>query len=83
MRDILFKVNEAIANYYNKYERHPNTILINENDLNLLKHNSMPFIADSKILKEKALYEVYGLKIIPIKYGEIQAIEEVLLWKLN
>ena len=78
MNDILFKVNEAIKNYYNKYERQPNAILINENDLILLKYNSFPCFAIDLTLKEKTIYKVYGLKIIPIKYGEIQAIEELL-----
>ena len=77
--DILFKVNEAIKNYYNKHERQPNAILINENDLFWLKYNSLPSFKTDITSKEKAIYEVYGLKIIPIKYGEIQAVEE-LLW---
>ena len=76
--DILFKVNEAIKNYYNKHERQPNAILINENDLFWLKYNSLPSFKTDITSKEKAIYEVYGLKIIPIKYGEIQAVEELL-----
>lgn len=77
MIDILFKVNEAIEDYYNKYERQPNTILINKNDLDLLKHNSLPFSMDKETLKEKAIVEIYGLKVIPIKYGEIQVVEVI------
>lgn len=78
MNDIILKVNEAVKNYYNKYERYPNTILINENDLNLLKHNSSPFLVDDKTLREKNIYEICGLIVIPIKYGEIQVVEVLL-----
>lgn len=79
MNDVLLRVDEAIKNYCNKYERRPNAVLINERDLNLLRYSSLPFLKEDKVIKEKAVYEVYGLKIIPIKYGEIQAIEEVSL----
>lgn len=79
MNDILWKVYEAKKNYYNKYERMPNAILINENDLTLLKYETIPYKVDSKTLKEKSIYKVFGLKVIPIKYGEIQAVEEVSL----
>lgn len=75
MNDILFKVQEAISDYYNKYEREPNAVLINENDLNLLKLLSAPFRLDDKKIKEKATYECCGLKVIPIKYGEPKAVE--------
>ncbi len=75
MNDILFKVNEAIKNYYNKYGRYPNAILIGEDDLNLLKYNSSQFLMDDKTLREKNVYEIYGLKIMPFKYVEIQAVE--------
>lgn len=82
MIDVLFKVNEAIENYYHKYARRPNTILINENDLNILKHNLSPFSIDKETLKEKAVNDIYGLKVIPIKYGEVQAVE-VIEWNIK
>lgn len=78
MNDIILKVNEAVKNYYNKYERYPNTILINENDLNLLKLHSAPFVVDSKTLETKNIYEICGLRVMPIKYGEIQVVEVML-----
>ena len=78
MNDILSKVDEAIENYYNKYERRPNTILISEHDLNLLNHSLLKFFDDKVLaLKDKLIYECYGLKVMPIKYGEIQAVEVI------
>ena len=78
MNDILFKVNEAIRNYYNKYGREPNTILINENDLDLLNH-SLPKVFDDKVLalKNKMTYKCFDLNVVPIKYGEVQAVEVI------
>ena len=75
MNDILIKINEAIRNYYNEYKRHPNAILINEHDLNVLKCETSPLPIDVEKLTDKAIYECCGLKVIPIKYGEPKAVE--------
>lgn len=77
MNKILLKIDKAIKNYYNKYERHPNTILINEHDLNLLKHEVL-LMAIIETLGWKGIYKVYGLKVTPIKYGKMQVVEVLL-----
>lgn len=79
MYSILSKVDEVIMNYYCKHERYPNAILINEDDLNCLENYSLHFVINdvgkSKKSKGKPICKVCNLKIIPIRYGEMQAVE--------
>ena len=75
MSDILLKVDETIKKYYYKHGRYPNAILINEDDLNCLENYSLRFVINVKNSKGKPICEVCNLKIIPIRYGEMQVVE--------
>ena len=75
MNIITFKVNQAIERYYAEHKTMPNAVLINEKDMEELKALAFSFGLYEKSLKVAAIGQFCGLKVIPIKYGEIQAVE--------
>lgn len=73
MKSYLLKINQLVAKYYEKYNELPNAILISREELTLVEF----LVTTSYVqpIKEKTFSHFCGLKIIPIKYGEMQVVE--------
>lgn len=72
-------ITTLITEYTEKYEREPNAILINEEDLwRLIAEERMNnfLINDDTIFNKKTyVYRYQGLEVIPIRYGKTQVVE--------
>lgn len=77
MNIVILKVNQAIERYYAKHKTMPNAVLINEEDMTILKALAFSFGLYEKSLKAETIGQLCGLKVIPIKYGEIQVVEVI------
>ena len=68
MKEIILKLEKLFNNYINKYGRQPNAVLINQNDMFVIEQ-SREILDCAKV----ALF--CGLKIIPIRHGEMEVVE--------
>lgn len=75
--EIIERAHKLFVAYFNKYGREPNAIVLCEKDYSLLSTYNENWQAIKVQPKEVHSYCLMGMKIIPVKYGEMQVYEEI------
>lgn len=77
MKTKLQEAYELLTNYLSSYHYIPNAILINEEDLEIIKNETLHIRPGKPLKKEGMNCELFGLKVIPIKYGKMKVVEVI------
>ena len=73
---IIEKVQDLCYDYYCEHYTKPNAVLINEHDYAILMTYARAVLGSKTKLKQgDFVYTLTGLKIIPIKEGEMRVVE--------
>lgn len=73
--EMINKIYALWKEYCYKYEGQPNAILINEEEWYLLSKICRLYANYSISDEKNTICEIFGMKIIPIKKGEMRVIE--------